>query len=252
MSLYEKRFRDLMDLKIFVMTDDDIRLSRRIQRDIAQRGRTIEDVLQQYNRFVKPSYDEFIKPVMKYADIIIPHGRSNTVAIDFVLQNLKQKLDGKISEQTSRKMTGSSFKSEREGTVTQQIKVVFSSDDKVKQQSQALLKKLSNEDEELLFNIYSEALVKMTYELRITNERSAPLHQETSLFVADSVSSLGVQSLIDFVDHAPVNKTLEIFTIASTQKNIDLLTSTFEQTQKNVNLHVLKLVSGDSELAEIE
>lgn len=93
MSLYEKRFRDLMDLKIFVMTDDDIRLSRRIQRDMAERGRTIEDVLAQYNRFVKPSYDEFIKPIMKYADIIIPHGRSNTVAIDFVLQNLKTRVD---------------------------------------------------------------------------------------------------------------------------------------------------------------
>jgi uridine kinase len=92
MALYEKRFRDLMDLKIFVMTDDDIRLSRRIQRDIAERGRTVEDVLAQYNRFVKTSYDEFIKPVMKYADIIIPHGRSNTVAIDFVVENLKTKV----------------------------------------------------------------------------------------------------------------------------------------------------------------
>jgi uridine kinase len=93
MSLYEKRFRDLMDLKIFVMTDDDIRLSRRIQRDMAERGRTVEDILAQYNRFVKPSYDEFIKPIMKYADIIIPHGRSNTVAIDFVLQNLKTRVN---------------------------------------------------------------------------------------------------------------------------------------------------------------
>ncbi len=74
------------------MTDDDIRLSRRIQRDIAERGRTVEDVLAQYNRFVKTSYDEFIKPVMKYADIIIPHGRSNTVAIDFVVENLKTKV----------------------------------------------------------------------------------------------------------------------------------------------------------------
>jgi len=85
MALYEKRFRDLMDLKIFVMTDDDIRLSRRILRDISERGRTIADVLEQYNRFVKTSYDEFIKPTMKYADIIIPHGRSNTIAIDFVV-----------------------------------------------------------------------------------------------------------------------------------------------------------------------
>ena len=89
MALYEERFRHLMDLKIFVMTDDDIRLSRRIQRDIAERGRTVEDVLQQYNRFVKPSYDEYIKPVMKYTDIIIPHGRTNTIAINFVIQNLK-------------------------------------------------------------------------------------------------------------------------------------------------------------------
>ena len=81
-----------MDLKIFVMTDDDVRLARRLQRDISERGRNIENVLVQYNRFVKTSYDEFIKPTMKYADIIIPHGRSNTVAIDFVINNLKSKL----------------------------------------------------------------------------------------------------------------------------------------------------------------
>jgi len=64
-----------MDLKIFVMTDDDIRLSRRIMRDIKERGRDIESVLHQYNRFVKPSYDEFIKPTMKFSDIIVPHGK---------------------------------------------------------------------------------------------------------------------------------------------------------------------------------
>ena len=81
-----------MDLKIFVMTDDDIRLARRLQRDISERGRSIESVLLAYNQFVKKSYDEYIKPTMKYADIIIPHGRSNTVAIDFVIQNLKQKI----------------------------------------------------------------------------------------------------------------------------------------------------------------
>lgn len=92
LALYEKRFRDLMDLKIFVMTDDDIRLARRLNRDIAERGRDIQNVLVAYNRFVKTSYDEFIKPTMKYADIIIPHGRSNTVAIDFVISNLKTKL----------------------------------------------------------------------------------------------------------------------------------------------------------------
>ena len=81
-----------MDLKIFVLTDDDIRLARRIMRDIADRGRSVEDVLAQYNRFVKSSYDEFIKPTMKFADIIVPHGRSNTIAIDFIVSNLKNKV----------------------------------------------------------------------------------------------------------------------------------------------------------------
>ena len=61
-----------MDLKIFVMTPDDIRLSRRILRDVAERGRSVIDVLAQYCRFVKPAYDSHIKPQMKYADIIIP------------------------------------------------------------------------------------------------------------------------------------------------------------------------------------
>ena len=89
LALYEKRFRDLMDLSIFVLTDDDIRLSRRIQRDTAERGRSVEDVLAQYNKFVKKSYDEFIKPSMKYADIIIPKGKSNTKGIEFVVNNLK-------------------------------------------------------------------------------------------------------------------------------------------------------------------
>ena len=88
MSMYEERFRDLMDLKIFVMTDDDIRLARRITRDISERGRTIEQVLKQYNRFVKGSYDSYIKPIQKFADIIVPYGRHNTIAIDFIVSNL--------------------------------------------------------------------------------------------------------------------------------------------------------------------
>ena len=72
MALYDQRIVDKMDLKIFVNTDDDIRLSRRIMRDVAERGRTVESVIEAYNKFVKPSYDGFIRPTMKSADIIIP------------------------------------------------------------------------------------------------------------------------------------------------------------------------------------
>lgn len=79
-----------LDFKIFVLTDDDIRLARRIKRDIVERGRKIDGVLKQYHKFVKPAHSEFVKPTMKYADLIVPRGRPmdserNLIAIDFIV-----------------------------------------------------------------------------------------------------------------------------------------------------------------------
>ena len=74
-GLYDKWLNQLFDLKIFVHTDDDIRLARRLNRDIVERGRTVEGVLKSYHRYVKPAFSEFVKPTMKYADIIVPRGR---------------------------------------------------------------------------------------------------------------------------------------------------------------------------------
>ena len=79
-----------LDFKIFVHTDDDVRLARRIKRDIVERGRNIEGVLKAYHKFVKPAHSEFVKPTMKYADIIVPRGRAmeskdNMIAIDFIV-----------------------------------------------------------------------------------------------------------------------------------------------------------------------
>lgn len=90
--MVEERFRKLMDLKIFVLTPDDIRLSRRISRDISERGRTIVDVLRQYNKFVKPAYDDFIKPTMKFSDIIVPFTSSNDNAVNMLVQTLRIKM----------------------------------------------------------------------------------------------------------------------------------------------------------------
>ena len=64
----------LMDMKVFVDTDSDIRLARRLKRDISDRGRDIDGVLKQYNKFVKPSFEHYIEPTMSYADIIVPRG----------------------------------------------------------------------------------------------------------------------------------------------------------------------------------
>ena len=71
----------MMDLKLFVDTDADVRLLRRIKRDTCERGREIEGVLKSYNRFVKPAYNDFIRPTMKLSDLIVPHGAHNKIAI---------------------------------------------------------------------------------------------------------------------------------------------------------------------------
>jgi len=77
--------RELMDVKVFVDTDDDTRFIRRLKRDVAERGRTMDSVIDQYLNTVKPMHLEFVEPTKRYADIIIPRGGHNTVAIDMLL-----------------------------------------------------------------------------------------------------------------------------------------------------------------------
>jgi len=81
--------RDLMDIKVFVDTDSDTRFIRRLQRDIAERGRTVESVVDQYQSTVKPMHLEFVEPSKRYADVIIPLGGQNTVAIELLLTMLR-------------------------------------------------------------------------------------------------------------------------------------------------------------------
>jgi len=86
---YDQRVRDLLDIKIFVDTDSDIRLVRRITRDMNERGRSIDSVLNQYMQTVRPAHEQFIEPTKKYADIIIPEGGHNLVAIDLMVTKIK-------------------------------------------------------------------------------------------------------------------------------------------------------------------
>lgn len=83
-ALYNPRIRELEDIKIFVDTDADTRFIRRLNRDIKERNRTMENIIEQYLNTVKPMHEEFIEPTKKYADVIIPNGKSNTVAIDLI------------------------------------------------------------------------------------------------------------------------------------------------------------------------
>jgi uridine kinase len=85
----EKRLRDLMDIKIFLDEDADERLIRRIRRDILERGRSVDSVMNQYVSTVKPMHLQFVEPSKHWADIIIPRGAENTVAIDMVVTKIK-------------------------------------------------------------------------------------------------------------------------------------------------------------------
>jgi len=83
------RLRDLMDIKVYVDTDPDIRLIRRIRRDVRKRGRTVESVLEQYEKSVRPMHLQFVEPSKRYADIIIPEGGRNAVAIDLLKTKIR-------------------------------------------------------------------------------------------------------------------------------------------------------------------
>ena len=87
--LEDESLRDLMDIKVFVDTDDDIRIIRRIKRDLISRGRTLDNIIDQYLTTVKPMYHQFVEPTKRYADIIVPEGGENQVAIDLLVTKIK-------------------------------------------------------------------------------------------------------------------------------------------------------------------
>jgi len=86
------RLRELMDIKIFIDTPADICFIRRLQRDMRERGRSVESVIRQYQETVRPMYLQFVEPSKNYADIIIPHGGKNKIAIDIIKTKIQQLL----------------------------------------------------------------------------------------------------------------------------------------------------------------
>jgi uridine kinase len=93
--LEDERLRSLMDIKLYVDTDADIRIIRRLSRDIKERGRTLDSVIDQYVNVVRPMHNQFIEPTKRYADIIIPEGGHNHVAIDLLVTKIQTILEQK-------------------------------------------------------------------------------------------------------------------------------------------------------------
>jgi uridine kinase len=100
--LYEStELRQRFDLKLFVDTDADVRLARRLRRDVAERGRTYEFSLDQYLEFTRPMHIEFVEPTRRYADIIIPEGGFNTVALDVILAKVRELVADAAEQKTA-------------------------------------------------------------------------------------------------------------------------------------------------------
>ena len=91
--LFNEEIRNLMDIKVYVDTDDDIRFIRRLERDMKERGRSLDSIINQYLTTVKPMYHQFIEPTKRYADIIIPEGGENNVAIDMLTTKVRSVLN---------------------------------------------------------------------------------------------------------------------------------------------------------------
>jgi uridine kinase len=88
-----EQLRNLMDIRIFVDTDADVRLCRRIKRDVNKRGRTLESVIEQYQTTVKPMHEKYVEPSKKYANIVVPEGGKNLVALDMIMGHIQRHLN---------------------------------------------------------------------------------------------------------------------------------------------------------------
>uniref|UniRef100_A0A8C6R9P6 Uridine-cytidine kinase n=2 Tax=Nannospalax galili TaxID=1026970 RepID=A0A8C6R9P6_NANGA len=106
---YSQEIRDMFHLRLFVDTDSDVRLSRRVLRDV-HRGRDLEQILTQYTTFVKPAFEEFCLPTKKYADVIIPRGVDNMVAINLIVQHIQDILNGDLCKRHRAGPNGRNYK----------------------------------------------------------------------------------------------------------------------------------------------
>jgi uridine kinase len=96
----DERVRDLCDVKVFVDADADVRLIRRIRRDMAKRGRPLDEILNQYLTTVQPMHLQFVEPTKRYADVIVPRGGRNTIAIEMIVAKIRRRVDASRSAAT--------------------------------------------------------------------------------------------------------------------------------------------------------
>ncbi|XP_028970400.1 uridine-cytidine kinase-like 1 isoform X2 [Esox lucius] len=170
LAFANKELLKLLDMKVFVDTDSDIRLVRRLKRDISERGRDISGVIKQYNKFVKPSFEQYIEPTVQVADIVVPRGGENFVALDLIVQHVHSQLEKR--EITVR----SALASAHQGQPLPKTLSVMESTPQVRGMHTIIRNKDTNRDE---FIFYSKRLMRLLIEHALSFLPLKPVQVET-------------------------------------------------------------------------
>uniref|UniRef100_A0A6Q2YVL8 Uridine-cytidine kinase n=1 Tax=Esox lucius TaxID=8010 RepID=A0A6Q2YVL8_ESOLU len=169
LAFANKELLKLLDMKVFVDTDSDIRLVRRLKRDISERGRDISGVIKQYNKFVKPSFEQYIEPTVQVADIVVPRGGENFVALDLIVQHVHSQLE-KV------RVSWSALASAHQGQPLPKTLSVMESTPQVRGMHTIIRNKDTNRDE---FIFYSKRLMRLLIEHALSFLPLKPVQVET-------------------------------------------------------------------------
>ncbi|XP_019960587.2 uridine-cytidine kinase-like 1 [Paralichthys olivaceus] len=170
LAFANKELLKLLDMKVFVDTDSDIRLIRRLKRDISQRGRNIGGIIKQYNKYVKPAFEQYIEPTVQVADIVVPRGGENFVALDLIVQHVHSQLEKR--EITVR----SALASAHQGQPLPETLSVMESTPQVRGMHTIIRNKETNRDE---FIFYSKRLMRLLIEHALSFLPLKPVSVET-------------------------------------------------------------------------
>uniref|UniRef100_A0A8C8HRA3 Uridine-cytidine kinase n=1 Tax=Oncorhynchus tshawytscha TaxID=74940 RepID=A0A8C8HRA3_ONCTS len=171
LAFANKELLKLLDMKVFVDTDSDIRLVRRLKRDISDRGRDINGVIKQYNKFVKPSFEQYIEPTVQVADIVVPRGGENFVALDLIVQHVHSQL-----EKRKLRWDMSALASAHQGQPLPKTLSVLESTPQVRGMHTIIRNKDTNRDE---FIFYSKRLMRLLIEHALSFLPLKPVQVET-------------------------------------------------------------------------
>uniref|UniRef100_A0A7N6FJQ6 Uridine-cytidine kinase n=1 Tax=Anabas testudineus TaxID=64144 RepID=A0A7N6FJQ6_ANATE len=176
LAFANKELLKLLDMKVFVDTDSDIRLIRRLKRDISQRGRDISGIIKQYNKFVKPAFEQYIEPTVQVADIVVPRGGENFVALDLIVQHVHSQLEKNVTYERLFVSHRSALASAHQGQPLPKTLSVMESTPQVRGMHTIIRNKETNRDE---FIFYSKRLMRLLIEHALSFLPLKPVSVET-------------------------------------------------------------------------